>query len=154
MQRAAVVYFSQTGTTAHAANEIHRIVGGPLIEIHRQPAYPEDYAQLVTVAQQEREAQVLPTLIPLTASLDDVDTVFLGFPSWWAQPPLVIDQFLRTTDLRGKTIVPFLTSVSSTIAETQATLQRLAQHAGARLAPGVTANTPEVLQAFMAQYEA
>lgn len=152
MQRTAVVYFSQTGHTANAAHRIHELVGGPLIKLQRQPAYPDDYTDLVAVAQRERDHQALPTLMPLTASLDDVDTVFLGFPSWWAQPPLVIVQFLATTPLTGKVIIPFTTSISSTIDESVPVLKRLTAQAGATLAPGLTANSIGDTDAFMAQF--
>jgi len=153
MQRAAVVYFSHTGTTANAAKEIHRITGGPLIALHRQPAYPANYADLVTTAQGERNAQHLPDLMPLTASLANVDTIFLGFPSWWAQPPMVIDRFLISTDLKGKTIVPFTTSISSTIDESMGTLNRLAREAGAKVATGLTASSADVTDKFMTPYK-
>lgn len=152
MEHAAVVYFSQTGTTANAAAAIHQVVGGPLIELHRQPAYPTSYKALVAAAQAERDTRTVPALMPLTASLEDVTTVFLGFPSWWAQPPMVINAFFASEDLQGKTIVPFTTSVSSTIEESMATLQQLATAAGATVAPGLTATGNGDIDAFMAQY--
>ncbi|WP_024747832.1 flavodoxin [Levilactobacillus namurensis] len=153
MQRAAVVYFSQTGVTANAATEIQRVLGGPLVELHRQPAYPENYSELVQIADKERTAHLLPTLMPLTTTLSDVTTIFLGFPTWWSQPPLIINQFFATTDLRGKTIVPFTTSVSSLIDESMGTLRSLAKKAGATLAPGLTANSREDTQNFIRQYQ-
>ncbi len=58
------------------------------------------------------------------------DTVFVGFPIWWYVEPRIIDTFLETHDLSGKTVVPFATSGGSG-------LGRAPQHM-ATLAPGAT----------------
>ena len=47
--------------------------------------------------------------MPSDVHVDDFDTVFIGSPNWLKTfaPPVL--QFLRATDLSGKTIIPFCT---------------------------------------------
>ena len=47
--------------------------------------------------------------------LDNYDTVYLGYPIWWGTMPKIINTFLETYDLSGKTVMPFCTSGSSGI---------------------------------------
>ena len=37
------------------------------------------------------------------------DTIFVGFPIWWYVAPTIINTFLESYDLSGKTIIPFAT---------------------------------------------
>ena len=43
---------------------------------------------------------------------------------WWDLAPRIIDTFIENHDLKGKTVVPFATSGSSSIAGSTATLKR------------------------------
>lgn len=45
-------------------------------------------------------------------------TIFLGFPIWWYIAPTIINTFLESYDLSGKTIIPFATSGGSGMGET------------------------------------
>ena len=40
-------------------------------------------------------------------SLDGYDTIFVGYPNWWASIPMPIATFLESYDFSGKTIIPF-----------------------------------------------
>ena len=53
------------------------------------------------------------------------DTVFVGFPIWWGVEPRVVDTFLESRDLTGKTVIPFATSGGSGMAYAQQHLQGL-----------------------------
>ena len=43
--------------------------------------------------------------------------VFIGYPIWWGTMPRIINTFLDTYDLSGKTVLPFCTSGSSGITQ-------------------------------------
>ena len=43
------------------------------------------------------------------------DVVFIGFPIWWYTAPTIVNTFIDSCDLNGKTLVPFATSGGSTI---------------------------------------
>ena len=59
-----------------------------------------------------------PALAPPAVDLAQYDTVLLGFPIWWYVAPTIINTFLESYDLSGKTIVPFATSGGSGMGKT------------------------------------
>lgn len=134
-----VVYFTRSGNTRVIAGTIHRALGTDLFEIQPARAYPEDYLQNVEQARQERDRGEEP---PLSAKVDDIasyDTVFLGFPIWGETMPPVIRSFLRSHDLRGKTVRPFITHGGYGVGNS---LSVLASHA-----PGACIEKPFVMEA-------
>ena len=69
---------------------------------------------------------------PLDGS--EYDVIFVGFPIWWYVAPTVVNTFLESLDLTGKTVVPFATSGGSGMGKTN---ERLAPScSGARLLNG------------------
>ena len=46
-------------------------------------------------------------------NMDEFDTIILGYPIWWGLAPRIIETFLESYDLEGKTIIPFCTSGGS-----------------------------------------
>ena len=67
-------------------------------------------------------------------NMDDYDTLFVGFPIWWYVAPTIINTFLESYDLTGKTIIPFATSGSSGMGKTNEKL--LPSCGGAKLLDG------------------
>jgi flavodoxin len=104
-----VAYFSRSGNTRVIAGQIHRMHDAPLFEIAPATAYPEDYLQTVEQARQETAKGFKPPLKATVADLTGVETIFLGFPIWGTTMPPVVRSFLAAHDLKGKTIIPFIT---------------------------------------------
>ena len=52
----------------------------------------------------------VPAISGEIENIDEYDTIFLGYPIWWGTMPRIINTFLDTYDLSGKTIMPFCTS--------------------------------------------
>jgi flavodoxin len=114
-KKTLVAYFSRTGNTEKVAKIIHELVGGDLFEIVPSEAYPEDYQQCLTVAQQELDADYRPKLLANVADIAAYDTVFIGFPIWYGDSPMLIRSFIDENDLSGKTVAVFATSGTSGI---------------------------------------
>ena len=55
---------------------------------------------------------------------EDYDTVFIGYPIWWDLAPRIIDTFIESHDLKGKTVIPFATSGGSGIAHSAEALRK------------------------------
>ncbi|MBQ4644329.1 MAG: NAD(P)H-dependent oxidoreductase, partial [Clostridia bacterium] len=51
------------------------------------------------------------------------DTVVIGFPVWWYTAPTIINTFIESVDLKGKTIKAFCTSGGSGIDKCVSDLQ-------------------------------
>lgn len=109
-----VVYFSwsTSGNTEKMANYIKEQTGGDIYEIIPQKAYPADYNECVDVALAERDNNERPAIKDLPDSLEEYDTIFIGYPIWWHTAPMIIGTFLENYDLSGVDVYPFTQSAS------------------------------------------
>ena len=126
--KALVVYFSATGTTAKAARTIAEVTGGTLYEIVPQQAYTSD--DLDWNDKQSRSSvemnnpQARPALKDMKLDVAAYDVIFIGYPIWWNQAPRIINTFIESHDLKGKALVPFATSGGSGISNSLKELKR------------------------------
>lgn len=125
---AIVVYFSWSGNTQAVAQEIQRQTGADIFEITPQTPYTDDYDTLVDLAQQEQREDARPA-ISGSVDLSGYDTVYLGYPNWWGDMPMILYTFLDTYDLSGKTVAPFVTSGGSGFSNTLDTIAQLEPNA-------------------------
>lgn len=129
-----VAYFSATGTTGRVARELAQAIGADAFEI--VPEQPYSSADLDWQNKSSRssiemaEESSRPGVSGGVANMEDYDTIYLGFPIWWYVEPRIVDTFLESYDLSGKTIVPFATSGGSGLGRAP---ERMAS-----LAPGAT----------------
>ena len=124
-----VVYFSATGTTAKAARTIAEVTGGTLYGIVPQQAYTAD--DLDWNDGQSRSSvemnnpQARPALKDTKPDVTAHDVmIFIGYPIWWDQAPRIINTFIESHDLKGKTLVPFATSGGSGISNSVRELRK------------------------------
>lgn len=109
-----IVYFSwsTSGNTEKMANTIKEHTGGDILEIEPAVAYPTDYNECGDVALVERDENARPQIANLPDSIDEYDTIFIGYPIWWHTAPMIIGSFLESFDLSGKEVYPFTQSAS------------------------------------------
>ena len=123
-----VAYFSATGVTARAAQKVAEATGGEVYAI--TPAKPYTDADLDWRDKQSRSSvemndqKARPALGGERLDVSEYDVVFIGYPIWWNQAPRLINTFIESHNLKGKTVIPFATSGGSTIAGSAATLKR------------------------------
>lgn len=133
-QSTLIAYFSYTGNTEEAAQQIADQTGGTLVEIERATPYDDASEE----GEEEIENNVHPEITVDLDSVDEYDTIFVGYPIWFDEAPMVIDTFLESFDFSGKTIVPFCTSASDSIDNSLHIFSELAPDAV--IADGLTAN--------------
>lgn len=104
-----VAYFSWSGNTKAVAEEIHKQVGGDIVEIVPATPYSETYSVTVAKAKAEQAANARPAINTKIADFDKYDVVFLGYPNWWGSFPMPVATFIETYKLDGKTVAPFFT---------------------------------------------
>lgn len=112
------------GTLQFMARIIQKQTGADLWRIETVKAYPDDNDRIHTQARYELHRGVRPKLKEKIPDLDNYDTVFLGFPLWWYDLPVPVYSFLEENDLRGKTVIPFLSHAGSGPVHTTANLQK------------------------------
>ena len=107
-----IAYFSWSGNTAEMAAQIQEQTGGDLFEIVPVEPYPTDYDECGDVALAERDSNARPEIQNLPESIEQYDTIFIGYPIWWHTAPMIIGTFLESYDLSGVDVYPFTQSAS------------------------------------------
>lgn len=127
MSRKLVAYFSASGVTAKVAKTLSETIGADLYAI--EPEVPYTKADLNWMDKQSRSTLEMkdessrPAIKGRRDNIDEYDTIFVGFPVWWYVAPTIINTFLESYNLSGKTIIPFATSGSSGMGKTNEKLQ-------------------------------
>ena len=138
MGKTLVAYFSASGVTKKLAQTLADAIGADLFEI--EPKVPYTKADLNWMDKQSRSTIEMqdpasrPEIAGSCANIADYDTVFVGFPIWWYVAPTIVNTFLESCDLTGKTVVPFATSGGSAMGGTNKALAPSCR--GARLLEG------------------
>lgn len=138
MSRKLVAYFSASGVTAKVAEKLSEAIGADLYAI--EPEVPYTKADLDWMDKKSRSTIEMnnpasrPAIAGKRDNMNDYDTVFVGFPIWWYAAPTIINTFLESYDLTGKTIIPFATSGGSDMGKTNEKL--LPSCKGAKLLNG------------------
>lgn len=125
-QKTAVVYFSITGNTKRAAEEIASVQDIPTFEIKAKEPYTEEdlnyKVEDARVNQEQGDESSRPQLAE-AIDISEYDTIYLGYPIWGDDVPKIILSFLDEADCNGKTIIPFCTSGGSGIENSVKTLK-------------------------------
>ena len=129
MSEILVTYYSATGTTERLAKMIATATGGELYEIVPQKKYSSadlDWTDHSSRCCRENDdPSSRPAFIKSKADLDAYVTVYLGFPNWWNGAPRIINTFIESYGLKGKTVILFMTSGGSGIENTLRTFRKL-----------------------------
>lgn len=129
MHKILVAYFSASGVTKGVAQRLAKAAGADLFEI--RPAVPYTQADLNWTDKKSRSSVEMndplsrPEIAEKLPNMADYDTVFVGYPIWWYVAPHIINTFVESYDLSGKTLVAFATSGGSGIGKTVEELKRL-----------------------------
>ena len=127
-----VVYYSASGNTARVAEDIAQAARADLFEIVPTEVYTnEDLNWTNSNSRVSREHDdVSLREVPLTttevANWDSYDTVFIGYPIWWAIAAWPVDGFVKANDFTGKTVIPFATSATSGMGQSGSLLAEMA----------------------------
>ncbi len=122
-----VTYFSATGTTRQAATDLAEATGASLFEIRPETPYTaadldwRDSSSRSSVEMHDRSSR--PAIADTIGNIGDYDVIFIGYPNWWNTAPTIINTFIESHNLEGKTVIPFMTSGGSGIENSEHDLQ-------------------------------
>lgn len=136
----AVIYFSATGTTKAAAKRIGKKTKGKVIEIKAADPYTDDdldYGDNDSRVTKEHESAASPAassvrpeisnLKAIKKAVKNADVIYIGYPIWWGEAPHIVYTLVENINLKGKTVVPFCTSISSGIGDSGVHLKEKAK---------------------------
>ena len=108
-EKILIAYYSKTGYTKRAAEEIAKMTGGTLHRIVPQKTYPDSYFATIAVAKWESLRGEKPALADKVEGIGGYDKILVGFPIWWFGCPQLIKTFMESYDFDGKKVYPFCT---------------------------------------------
>ena len=123
-----VAYFSASGETARLAKIVADVVNADTYEIVPEQQYTSadlDWKDAGSRSSVEmKDHSFRPVISGRVEDIDQYGIVFIGFPIWWYEAPRIVQSFLENYDFSGKTVIPFATSGSSAIGNTESILQK------------------------------
>lgn len=128
-----VVYYSAQTHTRKVAERIANNLNADIFEIIPVDVYSEeelDYTNRSSRVCKEYEDESLRDIKLKSTNVpnwEDYDTVILGYPIWWAVAAWPTDTFVKANDFTGKTVIPFCTSYSSGIGQSDKLLKNEAK---------------------------
>ena len=138
MSKTLVAYFSASGVTAKVAKTLSDAIGADLHEIKPKTLYTDadlDWNNTKSRSSIEMNDKTFrPAISNAVENMEQYDRIFVGFPIWWYVAPTIINTFLEQYDLKGKKIIPFATSGSSGMGNTNKELKNSCK--GATLCEG------------------
>ncbi|WP_035240496.1 flavodoxin [Desulfobacter vibrioformis] len=133
------------GNTQYMAYVIQEATGADIFRIEPATPYPTNHAALVDLAEDEKGVNARPAIEAQIKNLAQYDMVFIGYPIWWSDMPMILYTFFEEYDFSGKTIVPFSTHGGSRFARTPKTIQHLEPEA--RMMDGLTISRDRIQNA-------
>ncbi len=127
--KSLVVYFSWSGNTENVAKSIQSQTDSDIFEIVPATPYSDDYDTVVDLAQEEQRNNARPAISGSIENIDQYDVVYVGFPNWWGDMPMILYTFFDTYDLSGKTVALFCTSGGSGLSNTVNEVEELEPNA-------------------------
>lgn len=117
------------GNTQYVAYVIQKNTGANIFRIEPETPYTTDHDMLVDQAKEEQNQSYRPVIKEQVENIERYDTIFLGYPNWWGDMPMILYSFLEEYDLSGKTIIPFNTHGGSGFSNTISTIEDLQPNA-------------------------
>ena len=134
--KSIVIYFSRTGenysvgvikegNTAKVAKVVAAMTGSDIFEVKEADKYPVNYNECIARAKKEVQTKARPAFLGTAPDLSKYDTIYLGYPNWWGDVPMVVYTLLEKAKVDGKTILPFCTHEGSGLGATAKKLAKV-----------------------------
>lgn len=128
MNKILICYFSATGTTKNAAEQISLATNVELFEIEPVEKYTNkdldwnDKNSRTTLEMKNENCR--PKIVKKIENINNYDKIVIGFPVWWYREPSIIDTFIEENNLKEKSIYIFVTSGGSTVNDSLESLKK------------------------------
>ena len=119
---AVVINGKVLGNTQYVAQLIQEQTGADIFRIVPEKPYPTNHRLLVDLAKEEQNQNARPAIAGKIENPGAYDTIFIGYPNWWGDMPMILYTFLEQYDFSGKTIIPFCTHGGSGFSRTIQTI--------------------------------
>ena len=115
----------KVGNTEIAAKIIQGKTDADIFRLIPEVSYSDDYNECIEQAKDDQKRNARPELREYPKSIEQYDTIYLGYPNYWGTMPMCVFTFLEHFDLSGKTIRPFCTHEGSGMGSSAADIKKL-----------------------------
>lgn len=129
MGKTLVIYYSAQCHTKTIAEKIAKIKDASIFEITPESKYEEadlDWTNNDSRVSHEHADESLRDVTLATTDISnwsDYDTVIIGYPIWYGIAAWPTNSMIKKLDFTGKTVIPFCTSHSSSLGDSDKLLQ-------------------------------
>ena len=128
--------YVKVGNTEIVSGIIRDLIDADTFKIEMAEPYSPVYMTCIEQAKQDLRAKARPELKEYLDSIDDYDTIILGYPNYWGTMPMAVATFLERYDFTGKTILPLCTNEGSGMGGSERDVRRSAP--GAEVKKGLS----------------
>ena len=93
---------------------------------------------MINYDKNEAKTKIYQAIKTKITNFDDYDVIFVGYPNWWYDMPMVIYSLFKEYDFSGKIIVPFCTHGGSGFSQSIETIKRLEKDATVMSIPAIS----------------
>ena len=141
----SIVNLKQGNTEVVAAKVKALLPDADMFQIDTTHEYSKSYMTCIEEAKQELRDQARPEVKNPMESIDEYDTIILGYPNWWGTMPMVCYTVVESYDFTGKRIIPFCTNEGSGMGSSVRFIKKLCP--GANVADGIAIHGAEARNA-------
>ena len=130
--------YVDVGNTEIVVGLMKDLIDADTFKIEMKKPYSASYMTCIDEAKKDLQANARPELVSYPTSIDEYDTVILGYPNYWGTIPMAVATFLEAYDFTGKTILPFCTNEGSGMGSSEKDIRKYAK--GAEVKRGLSIN--------------
>jgi flavodoxin len=105
--------YVKVGNTEIVVGLMKELIEADTFKIEMKDPYSPVYMTCIDEAKKDKQNNARPELTNYLESIDDYDTIVLGYPNYWGTIPMAVATFLERYDFTGKTILPLCTNEGS-----------------------------------------
>ena len=102
------------GNTEIVAEMIAEKTGATLLHVMPETEYPRTYDECLNAAKKDLAESARPAIKPVDVNPEEFDEIYIGYPVWLNDMPMLMYTFLEKYNLKGKLVHPFVTHEGST----------------------------------------
>ncbi|MDR2442592.1 MAG: hypothetical protein LBE31_03625 [Deltaproteobacteria bacterium] len=108
--RSLIIVFSLTNKTMSIAEILAKKTGAEIYTIAPAEPFPADELATIEAEEARRKAGTPLELASPPPNLDGYNLVYLGSPTWFGEPPEIVQLFLSKADFKAAKVALFVTS--------------------------------------------
>ena len=121
--------YVKVGNTEIVAGIMKELIDADTFKIEMKDPYSPVYMTCIDEAKKDKQNNARPELTRYLDSIDEYDTIVLGYPNYWGTFPMAVATFLERYDFTGKTILPICTNEGSGMGSSESDIKKSAKGA-------------------------